>query len=82
MELRDSVAVVTGAGRNIGRATAAAFSRAGADVVVVDVDDEAGQETADAITHRGGRSLFLHADLASREAVESVVAEAINWRGH
>ena len=56
--LEGKVAVVTGAGRGIGRATAALFAAEGAAVVVNDVDPEPAKETATAIKDAGGRAIL------------------------
>lgn len=55
MKLRDKVAVVTGAGRGIGRAVALAYAREGARIVVSDVDLEPAREVAAEIGAKGGR---------------------------
>ena len=57
MKLKNQVALVTGAGRGIGRATALLLAREGARVVVNDLDPEASQEVAHAIESEGGRVL-------------------------
>jgi len=57
------VAVITGAGAGIGRATAGLFARNGAKVVVTDIKDAEGQETADKIVADGGQALFLAHDV-------------------
>ncbi len=54
--LAGKVAFVTGAGTGIGRATALAFAREGADVVVADASEQGNQETARMIEESGGRS--------------------------
>jgi NAD(P)-dependent dehydrogenase (short-subunit alcohol dehydrogenase family) len=47
MELQGQVAIVTGAGRNIGRAIALELAGMGADIVVAEMDEATGQRTAD-----------------------------------
>ena len=57
MKLKDKVALITGAGGGIGRESALLFSREGAAVVAVDVNDAAGKETVSLSKSRGPRSL-------------------------
>src|SRR4051794_14213849 len=72
------VAFVTGAGSGIGRATAIAFARGGADVVAVDRDEQAARATAAQIEQLGGSALALACDVSSsdqvRGALDSTVA--------
>ena len=67
MDIAGRVALVTGAGAGIGRATAVRLAREGAAVGVADFDDGAGQETVDEIEAASGRAGFVHVDVA-REA--------------
>jgi NAD(P)-dependent dehydrogenase (short-subunit alcohol dehydrogenase family) len=71
MEIDGRRALVTGAGRGIGRSVALALAREGASVVVADVDQAAGRAVADEI---GG--VFVHADVTRDEDVELMVAAA------
>lgn len=68
------VALVTGAAKGIGRATAEIFAREGARVVVSDVDEEGGQETVTRIAEAGGEASFFRADVSREEDVISLVA--------
>ena len=61
--LTDRVAIVTGAARGIGRATALALGRAGAHVVAVDLEESAAKSTADAVSALGRKALALGADV-------------------
>ena len=61
--LKGKVAIVTGGGSGIGRACAQVLAGEGAIVVVTDVDDAAGNETASDITAAGGQASFLHHDV-------------------
>jgi len=81
MELSGQVALVTGAGQGIGKASALAMAKAGADVVAVDINAETGRETAAAITALGPRSLALHADLGSVADIDRMVAKAVEAFG-
>ena len=65
------VAFVTGATSGIGRATALAFAREGASVVVADVAAEGNRETATMIEHAGGRALAVSCDVAHGDDVKS-----------
>ncbi|RRO14306.1 3-oxoacyl-ACP reductase FabG [Saccharopolyspora rhizosphaerae] len=76
--LENKTAVVTGAGRGIGRAIAEKLDAEGATVVVSDVDEAAAVETAKAI---GGDSLGLRADVTSRESVRSMVDQVADRFG-
>ena len=64
MRLHDKVALITGAGGGIGRETAVLFAREGARIVVVDVNDAAGQETVDLVRRAGGDAVYAHADVS------------------
>ncbi|MGQ0652311.1 MAG: glucose 1-dehydrogenase [Betaproteobacteria bacterium] len=72
MRLKDKVALITGAGAGIGREAALLFSREGAAVVCVDVNEKAAQETAAAIKN----SSFVTADVSKASDCERMVAEA------
>jgi NAD(P)-dependent dehydrogenase (short-subunit alcohol dehydrogenase family) len=67
------VALVTGGSAGIGRAAALAFARAGARVVVSDVADDRGEETARSIRDAGGEAIYVHADVADATEVEALV---------
>jgi NAD(P)-dependent dehydrogenase (short-subunit alcohol dehydrogenase family) len=71
--LAEQVAVVTGAGNGIGRATALALARAGAQVAAVDVDAGAARATADAVAALGRRSLALDTDVGDLAAIDRMV---------
>jgi 3-oxoacyl-[acyl-carrier protein] reductase len=70
--LRDRVAVVTGAGRGIGAATARLFARAGARVALVDRDAASVSRTAAQITADSGQALHFAEDVADAPAIERV----------
>jgi len=77
MVLADRVAVVTGAGSGIGKATALALAREGARVAVVDVDGAAAKATADAVAELGPRSVALETDVGDLAAIDRMVQAAV-----
>ena len=76
MRLQDKVSLITGGGGGIGRETALLFCREGAKVVVVDVNDEAGQQTVQLATAQGGEAVYIHADVAKAADCANMVGVA------
>jgi 3-oxoacyl-[acyl-carrier protein] reductase len=78
MKLENRVALITGAGSGIGRATAALFAREGARVAAVDVNEDGAKQTAQQIERDGGHALALRGDVAqaadTQRAVEQTLA--------
>lgn len=72
--LEGKIAVVTGAGRGIGRGIAQALGDEGCVVVVCDRDLPVAQEVADAIERNGGRAIAAQADVARRDSVMALAA--------
>jgi len=77
MRLREKVALVTGAGSGIGRATALRFGAEGAQVVCVDATAEAAAETARTIAAHGGEAIALAADVTDEAACARSVEETL-----
>jgi len=80
-KLSGKVALVTGGGSGIGRATAVAFSREGAKVVVADVIVPGGEETVRMIKQSGGEAVFVKTDVSKASDVEALVNKAVSTYG-
>jgi NAD(P)-dependent dehydrogenase (short-subunit alcohol dehydrogenase family) len=81
VEIAGKAVVVTGAAAGIGRAIAGRLARAGASVVIADVDEEWGNQAADEITVSGGKAVFTKADVSSEEDARGMVELAVNAYG-
>lgn len=77
MKLMDRIAVVTGAGSGIGRATASMFAREGARVAVVDLEEATAKATAEEIERAGGQALAIRADVSKAADNEAVVGQTV-----
>jgi NAD(P)-dependent dehydrogenase (short-subunit alcohol dehydrogenase family) len=75
------VAFVTGAGSGIGRATALAFAREGANTMVTDISEQGNQQTARMIEELGGRALALRCDVTRTDDVRGALERTIEMFG-
>jgi 3-oxoacyl-[acyl-carrier protein] reductase len=76
MELQGQVAIVTGAGRGIGRATALELARLGADVVIAELDQAGAKRTAEEVGALGRRAVVAQTDVTSRADLRAMVDRA------
>src|SRR4030042_4929410 len=81
MELKDQIAVVTGAGRGIGEAIALTFAREGAHVVVNDINLDDARKVSQAISRMGRRALPFKADVSSTDQVDTMLKETVKEFG-
>ncbi len=77
MEMNDQVAIVTGAASGLGKAIAQRFARAGARVVIADLDRGAAAATAREIDSDPGKAIGIAMDVTDEQAVNAGVAEAV-----
>ena len=75
MRLRDKIALVTGAGRGIGREIAFTLAREGAKVVVNDINEELAKKTAEDIRSEGFEAIGIKADITKLDEVQKMVEE-------
>jgi NAD(P)-dependent dehydrogenase (short-subunit alcohol dehydrogenase family) len=81
MDFTGKVALITGGGGGIGRATALAFALRGAKVMVVDADADSGQASADIVSQRGGTIAFVQADVTKSASVQDYVQKTLSAYG-
>jgi len=81
MRLANKVALITGAGTGIGRATAVLFAQESAKVVVQDLSVDAAQDTAQLIKKTGGEAVFIGGDVTSSDAAAAMVKKAVDTYG-
>jgi NAD(P)-dependent dehydrogenase (short-subunit alcohol dehydrogenase family) len=77
MKLANKVALITGAGSGMGKSAALIFSREGAKVAAVDINEAQVKETAAEITQQGGTAISLRADVSKSEDVKRMVDETV-----
>src|SRR5271154_2338463 len=81
LDFTGKVALITGAGNGIGRATALGFAKGGAKVVLVDRDATGGEATAGIIRQQGGETRFVRADVTKSAEVRDYVKSALDAYG-
>ena len=75
------VVVITGGGSGIGRATAVAFAREGAKVVIGDIDARGAEETVELISSNGGAAISVHVDVTKSADVQQMITTAVDQYG-
>lgn len=78
---KDKVVLVTGAASGIGKQTALIYGEKGAKIVVSDIDEEKGKEVARNISTMNGEAIFVKADVANYDAVQSLIQTSIQHFG-
>ena len=80
-EFKNRIVLVTGAASGVGRASALAFAREGAKVVIADINDKGGEETLKAIRSSGGEALWIRTDVSKAGDVEELIKKIIDTYG-
>jgi dihydroanticapsin dehydrogenase len=75
--LDGKVAIVTGGGEGIGRATCLRLAEEGAAIVVAEINSKTGSATADEVKQTGGRAIFVETDVANEASIQKMVAAAV-----
>jgi NAD(P)-dependent dehydrogenase (short-subunit alcohol dehydrogenase family) len=79
--MKNKVALVTGGGSGIGRASCLAFARQRAKVVIADVSAQGSKETKQIIEEGGGQAIFVEADVSRATEVEALIKKAVQTYG-
>ncbi|WP_395106233.1 SDR family NAD(P)-dependent oxidoreductase [Actinomadura sp. SCN-SB] len=77
IDMSGRVALVTGGGYGMGRASARRFAACGARVAVADVDEARGEETRDLIAEAGGEAIFIRADISRADDVQDMIGQVV-----
>ena len=78
MRLADKVAIITGAGSGMGRASALLFAKEGAKIVAADLDEETGQDTVSRIKDNEGEAIFIKVDVSIESDVKKMIHAAVD----
>lgn len=80
-QMTDKVAIITGGGSGMGRASSLLFAQEGAAIAVADLNEEGGQQTVAMIEQAGGRACFIHTDTADESSIIRLVAQTAETYG-
>ncbi len=79
--LASKVAIITGSGSGMGKATSLLFAKEGAKVIVAEIVEQGGLATVQAIEKDGGEAVFVKTDVSKREDVEAIIKTAVDKYG-
>src|SRR4051812_28184538 len=78
---KEKVCIVTGGGSGIGKAACKQFAQEGGKVVVVDLNEQRGNETVEEITHQQGQAIFVKCDVGHPDEIKGVIKTAVDKWG-
>jgi NAD(P)-dependent dehydrogenase (short-subunit alcohol dehydrogenase family) len=81
MKFKDKVAIITGSAKGIGKGVAEVLAEEGAKIVLVDWDQETGEETLQAFKKAGHEAIFVHCDVSNEDQVKAMIQKAIDTFG-
>ena len=81
MRLENMVAIITGAGRGMGKATAVAMAKEGAKIVVIDISDQRAKESTNEINEAGGQAISIRVDVSNSNEVQKAVETILEQFG-
>ncbi|MEH7613426.1 SDR family NAD(P)-dependent oxidoreductase [Gottfriedia acidiceleris] len=81
MRLKDKVAVITGGGSGIGRATAIRFAKEGAKIVIADINEVTGEETLAEIKEKNQEAIFVKTNVAESKSIQNLMKRAVEHFG-
>jgi NAD(P)-dependent dehydrogenase (short-subunit alcohol dehydrogenase family) len=81
MKLSNKIALITGSGSGIGRASAILFSQEGAKIAAVDIDRKGGEQTVDLIKQKGFGAIFIQTDVSKASDVEKMIKITLDHYG-
>ena len=79
--LKDKVAIITGSGQGIGKATALLFANEGAMVIVAEYNKDTGEAVVTEINEAGGEGHFVQVDISNRESIHVLISEVKETHG-
>ncbi len=81
MRLANKIALITGAGSGMGKASAILFAQEGAKISIVDIDEESGQMTKETIKQKGGQAIFIRGDVSKSKDAEKMIQGTVDAYG-
>lgn len=81
MLLEGKVAIITGAARGLGYACADRFAKEGAKVILADVQDDLGEQSAQGLRDRGAEAVYRHCDVSKKVEVDALIAFGVETHG-